>query len=201
LKGDAKLPDSVHLSLGRVARMNRRIKLFASINPVEAIHRAVVRRPLRIRIPRPAALARKQPEITSVEKLVDVTVGSHDILFSANTVFPFTLFPDSISMDRQQLTIVHRDFFSVANTISVRIEDILNVESHVGPFFGSIHIFSKFFTNDLKTISFLTRGDTLRIQRLIQGYLIARHRKIDCSTIEMKQLVILLNDLGQGTVG
>jgi len=44
----------------------------------------------------------------------------------------------------------------------------------------------------------LTRENTLRIQRLIQGYLIARHRKIDCSTIEKKQLVILLNDLGQG---
>jgi len=184
--------------------MPRRIELFAAINPVLAIRTAIAKRPMTIRIPRPSRRtlsAPKEPEITNEEKLVDVTVGAHDIIFSAKTVFPFTLFPDSISMDRQQLTIVHREFFSVANTISVRIEDILNVESNVGPFFGSIHIFSKFFTNDIKSVSFLTRDNALRIQRLIQGYMIARHRKIDCSTIEKRQLVILLNDLGQGTTG
>ncbi len=180
--------------------MARRIKLFASINPVEAIHRASARRPLRIRLPKPLILTRKEPQITNEEKLVDVTVGSHDIIFAAKTVFPFVLFPDSISMDRQQLTIVHRSFFSTANTISVRIEDVLNVESNVGPFFGSIHIFSKFFTNDIKSIGFLTRANTLKIQSLIQGYMIAHHRKIDCSTVEKNQLIILLNDLGQGAV-
>jgi hypothetical protein len=181
--------------------MARRIELFAAINPVKAVRTALPNRPRTIRIPRPRVLARKEPVQTNEEKLLDVTIGAHEILFSAKTIFPFTLFPNSISMDRQQLTIVHRDFFSVANTISVRIEDILNVESHVGPFFGSIHIFSKFFTNDLKSVSYLTRSNALRIQRLIQGYMIARHRKIDCSTIEKRQLIILLNDLGQGTTG
>ncbi len=171
------------------------IQLFASINMVEAIKTALAKRPLRLRIPKPRALVRKQ---TNEEKLVDVTVGAHDMLFAASTVFPFVLFPDSISMDRQQLTIVHRSFFSTANTISVRVEDVLNVESNVGPFFGSIHIFSKYFTNDIKTISFLSRANVLSIQRLIQGYMIAHHRKIDCSTIEKDQLIVLLNDLGQG---
>jgi len=181
--------------------MARKIELFASINPIVAIRTALAKRPLSIRIPRPAGLARKEPQITNEEKLLDVTVGAHDILFSAKTVFPFVLFPDSISMDRQQLTIVHRGFFSTADTISVRIEDILNVESKVGPFFGSIHIFSKFFTNDIKSVNSLSRANALRIQRLIQGYMIARHRKIDCSTVEKRQLIVLLNDLGQGATG
>jgi hypothetical protein len=181
--------------------MTRRIKLFASINPVEAIHIAMAKRPLRLRIPRPPVLSRKEPQVTNEEKLVDVTVGAHDILFTASTVFPFVLFPDTISMDRQQLTIVHRSFFSTANTISVRIEDVLNLESNVGPFFGSIHIFSKFFTNDIKSVSFLSRSNTLKIQRLVQGYMIAHHRKIDCSTVEKNQLIVLLNDLGQGATG
>ncbi len=175
--------------------MNRPIQLFASINMLEAVNAALTKRPLRLRIPRPAILVRRQ---TNKEKLMDVTVGAHDVIFTASTVFPFVLFPDSISMDRQQLTIIHRSFFRTANTISVRVEDILNVESNVGPFFGSIHIFSKYFTNDIKTISFLSRANVLKIQRLIQGYMIAHHRKIDCSTIERDQLIVLLNDLGQG---
>jgi hypothetical protein len=177
--------------------MNRPIRLFASINSVQAINTALAKRPLRLRLPKPVKLARNRKQ-TNEEKLVDVTIGAHDIIFTAKTVSPFVLFPDSISMDRQQLTIVHRSFFSTANTISVRIEDVLNIESNVGPFFGSIHIFSKFFTNDIKSISFLSRTNALKTQRLIQGYMIAHHRKIDCSTIEKNQLIILLNDLGQG---
>ena len=170
--------------------------LVAHINPVNAINRALVKHPLEIKKPR-----RRFPLIrreTNEEKLIDATVGAHDILFSANTVFPFVLFPDTISMDREQLTIVHRAFFQTANTISVRINDILNIESNVGPFFGSVHLFSKFFTNDLKSIHFLTRGDALRIQRLIQGYAIAHHRKIDCANIERRQLIAMLDSLGQG---
>jgi hypothetical protein len=178
--------------------MTRRIKLFASINAVEAIRRANIKRPMRIRIPKPLALPRKAPQVTNEEKLMDVTVGSHDVLFTAKTIFPFALFPDTISMDRQQLTIIHRPFFMTANSISVHIDDVLNVESDVGPFFGSVHIFSKFFTNDIKSINFLSRDSALKIQRLVQGYMIAHHRKIDCSTIEKRQLIVLLNDLGQG---
>jgi hypothetical protein len=80
----------------------------------------------------------------------------------------------------------------------VRIGDILYVESSVGPFFGSVHLFSKFFTNDLKSISFLKRSDALSMQRLIQGYTIAHLRGIDCANIEKAQLVTLLDSLGQG---
>jgi hypothetical protein len=177
--------------------MNRPIQLFASINAVQAISSVLAKgRPL-IRLPRPPILAHNRKE-TNEEKLMDVTVGAHDILFTASSIFPFVIFTDSISMDRQQLTIIHRSFFSTANSISVRVEDVLNVESNVGPLFGSIHIFSKFFTNDIKSIGFLSRSNTLKIQRLIQGYMIAHHRKIDCSTIEKRQLIVLLNDLGQG---
>lgn len=177
--------------------MNRPIQLFASINAVQAVNSALAKDRPRLRLPKPPILAYNRKE-TNEEKLMDVTVGAHDILFTASTVFPFVLFTDSISMDRQQLTIVHRAFFRTANSISVRIEDVLNIESNVGPFFGSIHIFSKFFSNDIKSIGFLSRSNTLKIQRLIQGYMIAHHRKIDCSTIEKGQLIILLNDLGQG---
>ncbi len=166
----------------------------ASVNIVEAVNRALQKRTLRIRKPVVSVVA---PEDTSEEKLMDITTGAQDILIKANSVFPFVLFPDSISLGRQQLTIVHRAFFSTANTISVQIDDILSVESNVGPFFGSLHLFSKYFFNNVKTINFLSRHDVLKIQRLIQGYMIAHHRKIDCSTIEKGQLIILLNSLGQ----
>lgn len=132
------------------------------------------------------------------EKLYDVAIKSHDILFSANSVFPFTLFPDTITIDREKVTIVHRLFFRVAKIVSVRIHDLLNVEADVGPFFGSIHLTSRYFLNNPESIHFLWRGEAARVQRLLQGYIIAQQEKIDCSKIEKNELCLLLDDLGRG---
>ena len=90
-------------------------------------------------------------------------------------------------------------FFQVASTTSVQIDDVQVVKVDVGPFFGSIHLASKYFVDNLQSINFLRRGDAIKIQNLLQGYMIAHHREIDCSSIDNDQLVILLNDLGQGS--
>lgn len=132
------------------------------------------------------------------EQLYDVAIKAHDVLFSSNTVFPFVLFPDSISIDREKLTIVHRPFFRVARITSVQIRDILNVEADYGPFFGSIHFVSRYFVNNPQSINFLWRGDAVKIQRLLQGYIIATQKEIDTSKIPKDELIVLLDDLGQG---
>ncbi len=134
---------------------------------------------------------------TATEKLISMAEGMHENLISANTVFPFILFPDTISIDRQKLTITHRSFFSTASTISVQIDDVQIAKVDVGPFFGSVHLASKYFADNIQTINFLKRTDALAIQRLLQGYMIAHHRQIDCTSIDNAQLVILLNELGQ----
>jgi uncharacterized membrane protein len=135
---------------------------------------------------------------TDVEKLINVTEAAQKPLLTAQTVFPFVLFPGTIDIDRQKVTIVHRSFFRVASTFSLQIEDLQVVTVDVGPFFGSVHLASKFFIDNLQTIDFLKRADAVKIQRLLQGYMIAKQRGIDCSAIDEKQLLTLLNDLGQG---
>ena len=136
------------------------------------------------------------------ERLLDITTSAHDVLFEAHTIFPFTLFPDTISLDREKVTIANRSFFRVAKIISMPIADMVNVQADVGPFFGSIHVSSRNLTMSPNSvpysISFLTREDTMRIHRLLQGYIIAYERDVDCSGIEKEQLIVLLNDLGQG---
>ncbi|HEY5549805.1 MAG TPA: hypothetical protein VIK37_01210 [Candidatus Saccharimonadales bacterium] len=136
---------------------------------------------------------------TESEKLINITDGARDNLITANTVFPFVLFTDTVSIDRQKLTIVHRSFFRTSSTISVQIDDVQIAKVDVGPFFGSVHLASKYFVDNIQSINFLKRADAIRIQRLLQGYMIAHHRKIDCASIDNDQLVVLLNDLGQSS--
>lgn len=124
--------------------------------------------------------------------------GSQEVLETATTVFPFTLFPDTVTVDRAKLTITHRLFFRDAEIMSIRIEDILNVTAHTGPFFGSLHIVSRIMNPDKPyTINYLRRSDTLKLKRILQGYVIAMQNNIDCRPLETHELAKLLNELGK----
>ncbi len=165
---------------------------YSSIDIVNALTRAIEKLPRRIS--RNAGATDLSP---SVENLLGVTIHSHEILYKANTVFPFNFFPDTIVIDKEKLTIIARYFFWVAKITSVPIRDILSVEADVGPFFGSIHLTSRYFFTNPHSIKFLWRKDTMKIQRLLQGYIIANERGIDCSAIDKAQLEELLEHLGE----
>jgi hypothetical protein len=131
------------------------------------------------------------------EQLYEAAVKGNDILYKATTVFPFTLFPDTITIDREKVSIANRFFFRVAQIHSIRVDDILSVEGNVGPFFGSIRVTSKYFVKSPRVINFLSRDDTTNVQRILQGYTIARQKEIDCSKIPTKELITMLEELGK----
>lgn len=130
-------------------------------------------------------------------ELAQTINSAHEILVRATTVFPFTLFPDTVTLDRAKFSIAHREFFWTAEVMSIRIEDILNVTADVGPFFGSLKIYTRFFNRDKPySVSFLKRDDALRIKRILQGYVIALQKNINCSTMKTEELANMLYQLG-----
>lgn len=122
---------------------------------------------------------------------------SPDVLFSATTVFPFSLFPDSVTLDREKVTIINRVFFRVAEIVSLRIDDVLNVMADVGPFFGAVKIQTRFFDAASYSIRFLRRDDALRLKHLLQGYVIANQKGINCDGFTADELATLLEKIGQ----
>lgn len=142
------------------------------------------------------------PSDRSKQKTTDALVraisDSNDVLVRAQTIFPLTLFPDTLTVDRTKVTITQRAFFNAGEVLSIRIEDILSVTAQVGPLFGSIKILTKFFTPDKPyVVDKLKRGDALRIKRILQGYLIARQNKIDTSELSTAELARNLDELGK----
>jgi hypothetical protein len=146
-------------------------------------------------IDQPASKAHKKRK---ARKELQRAIGhSNEILASAQTVFPFTLFPDSITIDRGKLSIAHRSFFRAAEATSIRIEDILNTTANVGPLFGSVKITTRFFgTNKDYQINYLKRSDALKIKHILQGYIIALQEKIDCSALSTAELSRMLQEIG-----
>jgi hypothetical protein len=133
----------------------------------------------------------------NTEELYKAAIKSNDILYKACSVFPFNLFPDTITIDREKVSIANRVFFRVAQMHSIRIDDILSIEGNVGPFFGSIKVTSKYFVKSPRLINFLTREDARNVQWILQGYTVARQKEIDCSKIETNELIRMLMELGQ----
>jgi hypothetical protein len=132
------------------------------------------------------------------EKLIDITEKAHDILFEADTVFPFTLFPDTITLDREKLTIANRAFFRIAKIITVPVTSMISAEADVGPFFGMVRMTSKYFIDNTHEVKFLWRQDATTVHRLLQGFIIAHERGLELHEIDKDDLCVLLEDLGQG---
>ncbi len=149
--------------------------------------------------PQTVEAEQKPPE----QQLREAIGHASDTLATATTVFPFTLFPDTITVDRSKLTVNKRFFFAISESFSIRIEDVLNVTADTGPFFGSIQITTRFFANEKEPykVNYLWRSDALRLKRIIQGYVIAMRKHIDCSSMPADKLARMLDDLGKGAPG
>lgn len=143
----------------------------------------------------------KYEKYEAQRELAKAVGGAQEILASATTVFPFTLFPDTVTVDRTKLTLAHRAFFGIAEVVSIRVEDILNVMANVGPFFGSLQVSTRYFdsnTHKPYTVNWLWRKDAQRIKRILQGYIVAKKEKVDCSALSAKELATMLDRLGSG---
>lgn len=144
-----------------------------------------------------AESAKAADKVEKMQKLNKIVEKSNEVLASANAVFPFDLFPDTIIVDRTKVTIVKRGFFWSAETISIRIEDILNVTTSVGPFFGSLTVASRVMSSvDHFKTDYFWRKDAIRLKHIIQGYVIAHHNKIDVNHLSKNDMIDTLTELG-----
>jgi nucleotidyltransferase/DNA polymerase involved in DNA repair len=131
----------------------------------------------------------------SRQELWQAIRGSNQVLARAQTVL--ALFPDTMIIDRAKVTVTKRQFFRTADVMSVRIEDILNATCTVGPFFGTVTLVSRVMNDDqITTIGRFWRADAKRLKRVLQGYIIALQRGIDCSSLETRELAGMLEKLG-----
>lgn len=146
----------------------------------------------------PQANSQGNPQ-ESLHELAKTLYNSQEVLAQATTVFPFNLFPDTVTLDREKITITHRLFFKAGETISIRVEDILNITMDHGPFFATIKIVSRFFeaNKQAHAIRYLHKAEAEKIKHITQGYMIALQKNIDCSTLPTDQLRDTLEQLGQ----
>jgi hypothetical protein len=143
-----------------------------------------------------------KPAIQNIEatKLRNVVKEGDDVLMKVQTVFPLTMLPTSITIDRHKLTIIERRFLKTEQMISVPLENIKNIQANLTFFSGSLTITSDNFINNTQTVSNLSRQEAIKVQKMIQGAMVAISEDIDLSKIEINELKERLEQIG-GTHG
>ncbi len=144
------------------------------------------------------AIADEQARQEEKKELQETASMAHQILAKSTAVFPFDLFPNSITLDRTKITIILKKFFMTEQIISIRIEDILNVSVSLGPLFGTVTISSRVMNStDHFDVGFLRRKEALYIKQIIQGYVIAQHNNIKVSHLRKDELIKTLCEIGE----
>jgi hypothetical protein len=136
----------------------------------------------------------------STSSLIKLSNDSAANLLSVRTAFPFMLFADTLKIDKQKLTVVHNKFLRSSQTSSIRLKDLRNVQTVLGPIFGSIILTSQHFLNNTQTLNFLRRKDAIYAQRLLQGFMVAHDAGIDTNEVEEATLLKLLNKIGKENI-
>jgi len=138
------------------------------------------------------------------KKLKQAVQESEEVLAEATSVFPFTMFTTYVCLDRHKLTIKKRAFMDKSQVISLPIENIKNVQANLGPLFGSLTvtsgsltISSEHFVNNSQNINYLWRKDAEKIQKILQGAIVAKTESVDISKIPSGQLKKHLPQLGE----
>lgn len=156
----------------------------------------LVKRPFRHVIEK--AQEQEAEEKKTEEEFDEAVKQSNEVLAEATTVFPFTLFPDTVTVDRTKLTITQRTFFMSSKVMTIHIEDVLNLSVQVGPFFGSLTIAIKGLTSeDHFSINYFRRKDAIHLKHIIQGHTIARRDNLDYKSMEKEKLIDTLIKLGK----
>jgi len=120
---------------------------------------------------------------------------SNEILVTAATTSP--LHKSRLTLNRAKLVAEKKTGLGSIDLMSVRIEDVLNVDATIGPLSGFVKIATKFTaSNKPYTIGPFRRHDTVKLKRIIQGYVIALERKIDLNMVPTKELIPMLYELG-----
>lgn len=134
---------------------------------------------------------------TTNTKLDNLEKNTKEVIIEAKSVFPFQLFPDKISIDKNKIEIVYVDFFFMKRTFTILVEDLLNVKIHTGIFFASLYFEVEGYEKNPEPVSYLAKSDAMQIRDTIVGLIKAKREEVPIEKIHKKEAREKLKKIGQ----
>lgn len=131
------------------------------------------------------------------EDLEQVVQESNEVLATFRGVFPFDIFPDEVIIDKQSITIIRHFFIGISQRVNSHFDDLVNSEVNLGPFFGSINVYSKYFTEGVERVNWLSRDGAQALHEILQGLLITRKEGVDLKDLSREEIIFKLRQIGK----
>ncbi len=109
--------------------------------------------------------------------------------------FPVDLFPDTIKVDEEKVTVITRTFLLSSEVHGVDLKDVTNVFINTSPFFAQLVIVSKTFEENIIQISSLWLKDAIYVRRIIEGMRVMLNKQVDTSVYSKIELLAKLEEL------
>lgn len=134
----------------------------------------------------------------NTEKLDTLTHLSDNRLFRLHSVFPFTLFTDTIVIEHKSVIIEKKNFFLSSEIYPISIKDILSPVVSTGVFFATLHLElgPGGFHQNPPEISFLKKSEALKARRIIMGLIICDKEGIDLTKMNKDEVLRKLDEVG-----
>ncbi len=117
-----------------------------------------------------------------------MTSSLNEILHAAETVFPFTLFPSRITVDRNQVVISIGVFFFTRSYISFLVEQIHHVIVRKGVMFSEIEFEVIGYEQNPPKVNYLHNSDAEQIKKYIDAINLARSSDIVVAELTKEEI-------------
>jgi hypothetical protein len=146
-----------------------------------------------------AQKAREQIQEIKDQRTKLATLANHStVIFEAQAVFPFQMFPDRIIVEKDKVTLIHRTF-AWKNVFPVLISNLNGVTVTRSFLFASLSLELTGYENNPDDIMHLRPSDAAKAKRYILGLIHAQKQGIDLSKIPIEELKDDLEEIGKTT--
>lgn len=130
------------------------------------------------------------------DKTLDTLLEQNaEILLKVRSVFPFKLFPTTVTIDRTKVVIMDRVFFFSKISRTLPIKDIGTVVVETGFPFASLRMTSKLPNHDSLTVTHLWENQADKARRIIDGLILADRESVDILQVPQEELESKLEEV------
>lgn len=132
-----------------------------------------------------------------IQDLDNLVRRANNVLFRAETVFPFDFFPDVLIVDQNKIDVITRNFFYSEQIYSILIRDIQAVHIEKSLFFSVLKVEVTGFETNPPPIRYLKNEEALRARRIIMGLVAASKERIQMGTIPQGEVLHKVEAIGR----
>ena len=139
----------------------------------------------------------------NLQRFKTITARHEIEIMRTQSIFPFSLFPDTLVIDTTKVTISRKQLFATEFVATIPLKDLADVTMQTALFFGSVMI--KYMPQteslgmgrpiDVKILN-LKRKDAIKAKNILKGALVAKAEEIDIAKLPPEEVVKVLEKFG-----